>query len=884
MAAAAAADLIARKKKKKKTVGVRDRLDSDEDLHDEDDRLATVEKRLRPRFEQVLNSEVFTKIDADKFKLVTLEEWKMLVNILSDGSSSAKVKLKYVRLVLLTLLRDSFTDEELDFLFRRFYEDESKAKEKVTVTADELFDVFAAGDDIKELLKRRLEKRRGEGDDLVTREDLKKRIAVAFDRNDALVSLPVTTIYVSLFIILVMGHLDIYNRQLLERSLEEWTNGRDPRERATENVDDIASWWEWIQLTGTEGPLGKVKNHTLTGFPYCLMASRNILVGDVMVKHRTFDGTETSTWLLHTATAQYFLAGNRASATRFRDAARAAALSLMTTGGTDPNIEFFYFRFITYNEYARMFADTSVTVPLKASGFATAIIHTSAVSIDPYPWYLIPADVLFLVVISFIFVNEAKDAFAALRLCECHDYFTFWNVVDWVSITLSFSFSMLGLFVVQAMSADSLTNLIDDEYNLKVDVMKLTASQLDSIDDDVSHLQNLYLVLQYIMAANSCCTVLKFFKAFNANPNLRLITDTLLLGLQDFVHYFIIFSTIFLPFVIVGHIMFGGDLQEFGSIAASINTGFLVLMGEFEWYVEVAPESFVSRLPSGMPKIFLFAWYVTYVSLVFLVLLNMLLAIIFSGYDKATENLRDEIDAPPIWRQLHQYFVVFRRETRGFVSLQELHFEFLKDGDDGEATDEHYVHPGREVTTKSLQEAFKMTETNAQWLYDWVKAYVHTREIRRDENEHFKKKLQKIQDELTQRSNKENLALLLKAVQRSASRMDFVRAKKTGADSEERKSSSIYLIIKNLTSAAEELMDMTKGVRDDQKKLAKRMEEMVATVTTRAFSTLKHQPEDDFPPSPPDIAVSKKVKKSMRTNTGVGKQSSGGSGSKKPRS
>jgi len=847
--AAVVVDNVLRKRRGQKEL--RDSINAlDEDEDGEDDRLKSIEKRLRPRFAQVLNSSFFAKIDADKFLDVTLEDVESVVNILGD--KDGKVKLKRIGLVLLTLLNDACNDEEVDILFRSFYESD-KPKDKITVTAPELLVAFTTGTDVEDFLQFRRKKRRESGDDEVKRDILKHRLFVINDRNDALVSLPVTAVYVTLFIILVDGHLRIHERQLLGTAMEEYVNGRDPRETATENIDDMTSWWEWVQLAGTEGPFGKVKNHSSTGFPHCLMASRNILVGDASIKYKLFDGTEKSTWLLQTATAQAFLAANPTSTTRFRDAARAAALNLESNGWSDSNIEKFYYRFITYNEYAKMFAETLVEVPLKDSGYTTAIIHTDAVPIEPYPWYLIPADGLFVVVIMFVFVNEARDAIAALRECECEAYFGLWNAIDWFSITLSFTFCGIWVFIVQAMSDDSLASLVDDTYTLTADVTQLSASELESIDEAVTQLRSLFNAMQWIMAANSCVTVLKFFKAFNANPRLRVITKTFILGFEDLVHYFIIFSTIFLPFTIIGHVMFGSDVEEFASITSSINTGFMVLMGEFEWYVDIAPTNLMSRLPSGMPTMLLFGWFFIYVLLVFLVLLNMLLAIIFTGYNKAVNGLEEEVDKPTIWRQLKTYFRKLRQMQKGgFMSYQSLCFPFLDDDDDN--PDLMPVHPGKEVTAKSLQDAFGMTEDNANWLMKDLQDYVKLREETLLKNKSEVKK----QDEVAQKQNKEKLTLLVNSVKRAGSRLDLLVSQAAGVNGVQTtngESKSFVAVLTNLKNSANELVDMTKGVRDDQKELSKKVDKMVKHGPIQMSATdLMHQSDGEDPPEPPETS------------------------------
>merc|ERR1739848_929254 len=99
----------------------------------------------------------------------------------------------------------------------------------------------------------------------------------------------------------------------------------------------------------------------------------------------------------------------------------------------------------------------------------------------------------------------------------------------------------------------------------------------------------------------------------------------------------IVFMVIFASFALVGHILFGQDLPEFMSFGDSMMTSFHVLMGEFGWYAEfyIAPTGF----GSGMPAAFLTIWFLTYMTFVLLVLLNMLLAVILERYTQQASAL-----------------------------------------------------------------------------------------------------------------------------------------------------------------------------------------------------------------------------------------------------
>merc|ERR1740117_574672 len=117
--------------------------------------------------------------------------------------------------------------------------------------------------------------------------------------------------------------------------------------------------------------------------------------------------------------------------------------------------------------------------------------------------------------------------------------------------------------------------------------MKLPTGVLSGIHDDLRLISTLFFVLHIIVAVTTIFIVLKFFKGFQANPRLQTVTMTLRCVAVDVFHFFIVFITIFASFAVIGHVLFGSDITKFYTLASAFNTGITVLMGEFDWYVEL---------------------------------------------------------------------------------------------------------------------------------------------------------------------------------------------------------------------------------------------------------------------------------------------------------
>jgi len=321
---------------------------------------------------------------------------------------------------------------------------------------------------------------------------------------------------------------------------------------------------------------------------------------------------------------------------------------------------------------------------------------------------------LYVLFILYVIYIECKDMCAAIRLGfkEFLDYWTPWNAVDWLAIFLGFVNIALWVTCCLCMQADALQSLLTDNHKIKTspNLMKIPEAQLDKIHSDLNRISAVFFVLHIAVALTTICIVVKFFKAFQANPRLQTVTMTLTCVATDVFHFFIVFITIFASFAVIGHVLFGSDITKFYTLAASFNTGFTVLMGEFDWYVELTESP--DTLPSGMPRLLLIVWFVVYMFFVLLVMLNMLLAIILERYSEVALALASRSDARTLVQQSVR-FVRRMRETRGFVPLYKIRHDLENDADP--------AHPNKVVTAESLQEAFPgMKPDQAQWIMKFL--------------------------------------------------------------------------------------------------------------------------------------------------------------------
>jgi len=241
--------------------------------------------------------------------------------------------------------------------------------------------------------------------------------------------------------------------------------------------------------------------------------------------------------------------------------------------------------------------------------------------------------------------------------------------------------------------------------------MGIDVGTLEVVQEKLTSITNLYFQMHLVMGSAAVSIMLKFFKAFQANPRLQLVTNTLVRAGSDIFHFSVVFTAVFLGFAVTGHILLGTDLVQFRSFGSSIDTCFIVLMGEFGWYADVSNSD--DALSSGLPFVILMIWFWSYMVFVLLIMINMLLAIVLEHYTELVHEVAKDSEAISLWTQTARY-IKKRSQTKTHIPLGHLLME-LED-------DDTPCHTEENVTQETIQNAFPhMKEEQTAHLYTWLK-------------------------------------------------------------------------------------------------------------------------------------------------------------------
>ncbi|KAF0700965.1 Aste57867_8535 [Aphanomyces stellatus] len=134
-----------------------------------------------------------------------------------------------------------------------------------------------------------------------------------------------------------------------------------------------------------------------------------------------------------------------------------------------------------------------------------------------------------------------------------------------------------------------------------------------------------------ISAVVALVSVAIVFKYLRLNTRLNMLWKTLRLAAKDLIAFLFIFFFIFLGYGVMGFLLFGSHVREYRSISGSLASCFQMLLGAFDFEK-------LSQANPVMSGLFFFSFMV----IVFLIVVNMFIAILSEYYSMAQEEKRAE--------------------------------------------------------------------------------------------------------------------------------------------------------------------------------------------------------------------------------------------------
>ncbi|CAE7474410.1 pkd2 [Symbiodinium natans] len=342
------------------------------------------------------------------------------------------------------------------------------------------------------------------------------------------------------------------------------------------------------------------------------------------------------------------------------------------------------------------------------------------------PYYnlaLVLPDLMFLALLTSIMHSELKEAIPAAMngLDGIKDYLKFWNVVDWINVTVGIACVSVWLVFVVKVTVDLRdvlagmpSDLLDlavftnrsylsyEEFNNLVDRQDFER-KMSEVLTTAEETAYLYTLVRSLLFFYLFVLMFKFFKAFRANDRLDVVIQTITDSATDVLHFAIAFLLVFLCFASAGMVLFGYTVEGFHTFVYSVffcwRAG--VGMADIEvyeiWYQVLA-----------------YFWHFTYLALMSILMINILVGLIFEAYGRIHANAGE----PPTLLEQVSDAVDTLKDTKAFINMWYIICE-LED-------DDFPAHPAELVTVRSLKKAFskdRMTKQNAEYLIENASSY-----------------------------------------------------------------------------------------------------------------------------------------------------------------
>lgn len=316
----------------------------------------------------------------------------------------------------------------------------------------------------------------------------------------------------------------------------------------------------------------------------------------------------------------------------------------------------------TYNPMKDLLILTNVHFLFSRAGHIWKRLTHRSFKLEPYEGLRdFLYDILFYTHISIIFFMEVIEVCKLCAKIKCHpmeffkEYFNFWNVVDWVSIIVAYA--MLGVWTMRYFKIKELENVV---LNLpeELDKCNITAEhstcshELYSALYEEAEAAGLWIKDSNLLGAfYPVCIMMRLFKAFQAQPRLAMVSMTLYNSATDLAHFGIVFVAAFFSFVVMSIALFGREMTEFADFSRAFMSLFRALVGDFD-YEEMSHNN------RGIAFCFMALFMVT----MFLIMLNMLVAIVMDVYAETKSQLgRSE----PVWEECHEIMMRKWNNIRG---------------------------------------------------------------------------------------------------------------------------------------------------------------------------------------------------------------------------
>ncbi|XP_063205527.1 polycystin-2-like protein 2 [Chroicocephalus ridibundus] len=283
--------------------------------------------------------------------------------------------------------------------------------------------------------------------------------------------------------------------------------------------------------------------------------------------------------------------------------------------------------FSTYNANVNLFCIVRLVVEFPATGGARTSSHTYSVKllryVTYYDYFLAACEITFCLFIITFIIQEATKIVKLKK-----EYFrSAWNCLDLLLLVVSILAIAFNIYRTVAVSL-LMEELLSDPHAYP----------------DFYFLAFWQVLYNNMIAINVFFAWIKIFKYVSFNKTMMQLSSTLSRCDKDILGFAVMFFIIFFAYAQFGYLVFGSQVEEFSSFQNCIFTQFRIVLGDFNFEAIEAANRILGPV-----------YFITFVFLVFFVLLNMVLAIINDTYSEVKADFQmitsEEIQIRDLFRQ-----------------------------------------------------------------------------------------------------------------------------------------------------------------------------------------------------------------------------------------
>eukprot|EP00887_Chlorella_sp_A99_P002467 scaffold10.g2467.t1 len=303
---------------------------------------------------------------------------------------------------------------------------------------------------------------------------------------------------------------------------------------------------------------------------------------------------------------------------------------------------------VTYNSQLRVFGSSLLSFEFDTGGNVQVSSRIQTLRVE---LYVTPTDrarlVLELLLSACILYLVGAEARGLARAWALYrnplKYFqSGWQVVDFACTALLAATNVMWWTLVWRYSLSFQLQLRYDVYaDLGAQAARLALADggagLRAMHADFTQLQTISDSLAWYYAMTGFGILLliaRLLQALHFQPRLGVVTRSIARAGPDLLHFGLVFSLVFVGYSVMAHLIFGAAIQRFSSLGLAVNTCFAVLLGDISVNYDLEG---LSGLQGVVGMLFFWSFEV----LVFLVLLNFLLAIVVDAFSCVKERTTD---------------------------------------------------------------------------------------------------------------------------------------------------------------------------------------------------------------------------------------------------